>query len=253
MNTYNQLYQFNESGLDAFQKVFKGELAESMIDPCDQLLVSTVEGTGSIAVKNCETAKEMAQIVLDSLCDVKVSNHVSNAGLWTWLTFVFRDVLFRRDSRGLLIAGETRRWLPSKPSDYRDAARHLVRMPVFLLDQFGDDADHMLCGPPNEVPKIRYELSRSQGMLNVVFQSVARMLYYDDEFNKLKSGTAGIGSPGTAYRLAQVFKQFDVTYEIEDMEPDEFMDILPAEFNRFKPSNDGKESVIRRIVNKHKP
>lgn len=234
MTIFNYLYQFNQAGLDAYERVFRGQLAESKINPLDPNLVMRVEGTRSFLVVHHKTTKEMAEQILDSLGEAKLHDHVTNDGLWTWLTFVLRDVLFKRDSVGNLIAGEDRRWFPAKPNDYKDANRHMVRMPVVLLNRFGDNADHMLCGPPSEVPKIRYELTRSRGMMNEVFQCVARTLYFDDRLGKLKPGVSGIKGGGTAYRLAQVYKQLDITWEIEDLEPDEFMRILPIEFDRFK-------------------
>lgn len=253
MTMYKQLHQFNQAGLEAFRKVFKGQLAESEVGPLDSEFVSVVEGTRDIATEGYETTKHMAQAILRSLDEAKLYDNVSNTGMWAWLTFILRDVLFKRDSSGNLIVGQERRWFPAEPKDYRNSTRHMVKMPVILLESFGDNADHMLCGPPNEVPKIRYELVRSQGMMNSVFQNVARTLYFDESTGKLKPGTGGIKRGGTAYRLAQVYKQLDVTWEIEDLEPDEFMSILPPEFNRFKPGNDDKDSVIRRIVDKLKP
>lgn len=237
MTTYSQLHQFNDEGLVAFEEVVRGHRAESRVDPLDSGLVFSMEGSTGISIGAYGTAKEMAQCVLTSLGNVKLHDCVSNTGLWAWLTYVLRDTLFDRRSDGTLIAGEACRWYPEEQNSFKKANRHLVRMPVLLLDQFGEDADHMLCGPPREVPKIRYELTRSQGMLGKVFQNVARKLYFDEATGKTKPGASGIEGGGTAYRLAQVFKQLDVAWEIEDLEPEEFMRILPKEFDRFKPNN----------------
>ncbi len=234
MTTYSSLCQINGNGLDTFKKVLSGNLPETEIDPLSPELVTPIMGTKGISVTTHSTAKEFAQQVLHSLGEAKLHDHVSNDGLWTWLTFVMRDVLFKRDPNGTLITGENCRWYPAKLNDYRNANQHIVRMPVVLLERFGNSADHMLCGPPNEIPKIRYTLTRSQGMMNAVFQSVARKLYFNDESGKLKPGVGSTRGGGTAYRLAQVFKQLDVTWEIEYLEPNEFMKILPSEFDRFK-------------------
>ena len=47
MTTYTGLYEFNNAGLDAFQKVFSGKLDDSVVDPSDGSIVSLVRGTGS--------------------------------------------------------------------------------------------------------------------------------------------------------------------------------------------------------------
>lgn len=234
MTTYPALHAFNQTGLDLFRKVFLGQLPDVGVDPVSTELTAPVEGTGPIEVGAYRTAKEMAQSVIMSLGEANLHDLIPNAGMWAWLTFILRDRLFTRNADGTLRAGQAPRWLPTGASDYQNSNRHLVKMPVILLHEYGDDADHMLCGPPHEVPNIRRELTRQQDMFNRTFVKVARILYFDDASGGLKPRVGG-ESGGTIDRLAQVYRQLDVTWDIEELEPEAVLRKLPAEFDRFKP------------------
>lgn len=234
MTAYPALHAFNRNGLGLFTKVLTGQLADTRIDPLHPELASPVAETNSIKIESYVSAKEMAQSIVTSLGDANLPDLTPNTGLWAWLTFILRDELFKRNADDTLIAGEISRWFPTEINSYYGSNRHLVRMPVILLHEYGRDADHMLCGPPYEVPKIRYELTRQQDMFNRTFMRVARALYFNDASGKLKPGAGGT-SGGTAYRLAKVYRQLDVTWDIEELNPEEVIELLPDEFDQFKP------------------
>jgi len=93
-----------------------------------------------------------------------------------WLTFVLRNQLFKKDQSGRLKVREYWRWYPSAPGDWQKGQRHLVRMPVLLLRELGDDADHLLNTHPSILPEIREQLTSQNAMFNQEFQ-VWRKLY----------------------------------------------------------------------------
>jgi len=66
--------------------------------------------------------------------NLDVYDLLSKTALWTWLTFVLPDQLFRRTPDGTLKVGELHRWYPSNPNDWQEGQHHLVRMPVLLLN-----------------------------------------------------------------------------------------------------------------------
>ena len=109
----------------------------------------------------------------------------------------------------------------------------MVRMPVHLLAQFGSDADHLLCGAPRILPEIREQLTSQQDMFTETFQRLARKLYFDDRLGKLKKG-AGSKGPGSPRRLAQLKRQFDVTWDLEELGPTRLMAMLPSEFDIYR-------------------
>ena len=233
MRQYSSCYEFTEKGCRSFEKVFLNELADSQVDLSDVSIAKPISDTQELLVKRCETSKELAQSVIDSIGAGRVYELLECSGLWSWLTFVFRCQLFSRQSDGRWKVGEVYRWCPSDPNDWRKSQRHLIRMPVQLLSTFGDDADHLICGKPSVLPDIREQLTSQQDMFDRTFQQVARSLYFDPKNKKVKRGASGKGQ-GSSRRLAQVRRQFDVTWDLEELDVSMIMDMLPSEFDRFK-------------------
>lgn len=236
MPQYKSLYQFNDDGMKIFEEVFSGMESEAGLDELSPNLVEQVEGTVGFRVRTLSTARELAQSIIGAAGHANVVELLPNTGLWSWLTFVWRSCLFESGVSGRRKLGEKHRWYPSDPNDWRKAQRHLVRMPVLLLHSFGEDADHLLCGKPSVLPEIREQLTSQQDMFNRPFQRVARALYFDDGTGRLKNGAGGKGA-GTPRRLAKVRQQFDVTWELEDLDYQEVLAKLPREFDRFRPNS----------------
>ncbi len=232
---YSTLYEFTPAGLAIFQKAFMGEIDEDAINLLDPSTVQKLDGTGSIETMPFETAKEMAVAVMSAVGSRELSDLIPRNALWAWLTFVLRDVLFPKDGAGRRKVGELHRWYPSDANDWQKGQRHLVRMPVQLHSSLGNNADHLLCVPPSVLPDIREQLTSQQDMFHPTFQAVARLLYFDERKNKLKVGSGGKGG-GSPRRLAKIRQQLVVTWNLFDLPPETLIEMLPKEFNRFKPS-----------------
>lgn len=232
---YTSLYEFTPRGLVAFRLAFTGQLSEGAINLNDSELAVPIIDTQPFVVEPYGTAKDMAAAILGAIGDHHIGELSSRPGLWAWLTFVLRDVLFPANAAGQRKVGEVHRWFPSDPGDYQKAQRHLVRMPVVLLHELGADADHLIWGPPGILPEIREQLTSQQDMFHPTFQKTARRLYFDDQQDRLKRGSGSKGG-GSPRRLAEVRKQFDVTWDLYDMTPDRLLVLLPQEFDRFRAS-----------------
>ena len=234
MTEYNSFFSFTGAGLDAYSRVFTGDLDDAAIDLGDPSLVTRVPGTGRLVITRFEAAADMADAVLAAIGKANLFELLHDTGLWAWLTFVMRDQLFKQDSSGQWRVGESHRWYPSDPNDWQKGQRHLVRMPVLLRASLGENADHLLCAAPSVLPEIREQLTSQQDMFNPAFQQVARALYFDDEKGGLKRGAGGKGA-GSPRRLAKVRQQLDVTWDLQDLDPKKIIGTLPREFDRYKP------------------
>lgn len=234
MKTFSTLYEFNGAGLEMFKKVFEGQIEAAVLNPESPDMVDQVEGTKEFTIGEYRTAKDMAESVLVAIGKTDISKLVGNTGLWAWLTFVLRDQLFKKTRGGFWKMGDVHRWYPSNLNDWQQSQRHLVRMPVLLLNSLDQDADHLLCEHPSILPEIREQLTSHQDMCNKDFQKVARMLYYDDVRGTLKRGAGGKGL-GSPRRLAQVRQQLDVTWDLEHLKPRQILEMLPEEFEKFNP------------------
>lgn len=233
MNSYPCMYEFTDEGLAAFEKAMRRQIPEDAVDPVSPALARPLEGTGEFEAANFQTAQEMAAAVIEAAGSRPVQELIQRKGLWAWLTFVQRDLLFPEDASGKRKLGEVHRWYPSNPDDYQKAQRHLVRMPVVLQFNLGQDADYLLCGHPSVLPEIREQMTSQQDMFDLNFQRAARELYFDPSAGRVKKGAGGKGE-GSPRRLATVRKQFDVTWNLFDVTPDRLLKMLPWEFDRFK-------------------
>ncbi|MGO7087506.1 hypothetical protein AB9E14_07540 [Rhizobium leguminosarum] len=240
---FTGLYEFTEAGLEAFKQAFDGELEEA-IDLSNEAIARKIVGTTTFTVSNWNSANEMATAILGSIGSANIKSLLSRKGVWGWLAFVCRDVVYPVQKNGHRKLGEVWRWFPSEPEDYQKGQRHLIRMPVLLRSSFGDDADHLLLGNPSVPGELREQLTSQQDMFHASFQRVARLLYLEPGKMKLRRGAGGKGA-GSSRRLAQVRKQLDVTWDLFALSPDQLLEKLPKEFDRFRSKT--PESAILAI------
>lgn len=233
MTSFVSLYEFTDQGMDLFQQAFEGQLDEAAINPTDPALASRISGTKGIVTEDWQTSREMAEAITHACGSVPVADLLRRPGLWAWLSFVLRDQVYPRLKTGQRKLGEVHRWYPADIDDYQKGQRHLVRMPVLLLFSFGRDADHLLCGEPSVPGEVREQLTSQQDMFHPTIQAAARMLYFDAKTGKLRRGVSGKGA-GSARRFAQVRKQLDVTWDLFALSPDQLIEKLPREFDRFR-------------------
>ena len=64
------------------------------------------------------------------------------------------------------------------------------------------------------------------------FVKTLHRLYWDVEADDLKSGARGEG-PGSVMHMIDLLTQFDLTFDISSLEADDFMGLLPKDFDRF--------------------
>ena len=230
---YESLYEFTDLGMRRFEAFFQGRIGESQVSQIDPSVAKPLTGTRTFIASNYETSKEMAVAITTALGEKELPQVIANPNLWAWLTFVLRDTLFKKTGNGYKF-GAYEVWMPSDPGDYYKAQRHKVRMPVQLYYQFGDDADHALCGRPDTPGDVRENTTAQQDMFLPEFQKLCKQLYYNPESRKIKRGAGGRGA-GSPTRLAKVVRQLEVTWDIQSFSVEDWLDKLPPEFDRFRP------------------
>lgn len=231
--TYQKLGRLTADGIDLFGSVMMGQVDESALDLDNPVLAQPVEGTANFEVRGFTTAKELAEAICRSLAGNSPQALAGDIGLWAWLTFALVDNLFPK-AGGVRQIKELHRWYPAPPNDWQKAQRHLVRMPVLLLHAFGRDADHLICGKPSVGPDIREQLTSQQDMFSPNFQKACRTLYFDEEKGTTKRGAGSKDGPGIPRRLAVLRRQLDVTWDMTDLPSERILELLPAEFDRYK-------------------
>jgi len=237
-----KLHRFNEEGITRFGRFLDELSADPALGvPADLL----TDPACAVAVPPCPEVENRQFInrmdaarYLDSLlsgvtgCDVQ-----RDAGLWAWLTLCYFDQVCPPDGHGRRKAGERARYIPAV-TDYQKYYRHLLAGPyrVFRAHRSNPDcALVLLCGPlhkPGEI--VEQFVARQEIITNPHAVELATAVYYDPDKRSFRRGAAG-KSGGSARRLADVLRQFDVTWDLYWLPAMGILSKLPKEFDRFRP------------------
>ena len=165
-----------------------------------------------------------------------IKNVKRNRGLWSWLALFYFDEICNKDSEGNPKPGERARWIP-EIWNFRKYYRHLLAGPYRIYNAFRDEPEialALLCTSPKQPGEVVEQLtSRQELVTNSSIIEASTKLYVAVQGNSHKRGAAGKG-PGSARRLADIFAQLDLTWDLYSMEADEILEMLPSEFDRFK-------------------
>jgi hypothetical protein len=164
-----------------------------------------------------------------------LQNAVGDRGVWAWLSLFFFDQLCRTDSKGRPAPGELARWIPAM-GNFRKYYRHLLAGPFRIYRAHRDDPNRaraLLCTPVSSPGDVAEQLaSRQELVTNRSIMGAATRLYVDPKTGHAKRGSAGRG-PGSARRLADIFNQLDITWDLYYMNTDSVLGLLPEEFSKF--------------------
>ena len=163
----------------------------------------------------------------------------SDRNLWTSLALYWFDHLCPPKPGGRDV-GEEYRYILS--SDYRHYYRHLVRSPWYLVHMHGENSRILLVAPRKQDHplSVHGEIMEQLGGRQQVLASrriiaAANRMYLDPRTNRPRTGVAGSGR-GSARRFGIVLRQFDLTYDPEAMPDGGLTEVLPAEFEKWKPA-----------------
>jgi hypothetical protein len=161
----------------------------------------------------------------------------SDCGLWAWLALFYFEELCPPGPQGRRKPGELARWIP-EVSNFQRYYRHLLAGPYRIYRAHRDcprRALALLCGPLDRPGEIVEQLaSRQELVTNKAIIETATTLYIDLATEKPRRGSGGKAG-GSPRRLADVINQLDVTWDLYAVTSDRLLELLPKEFNRFRP------------------
>lgn len=249
-----RIHQLTDYGWGKLKEVCTNSDSEMCFDPAkdaDMLTdpnhsVAFEEAKGELTLKRYSTQWEMAENINKALGIKDFESVQNNLHLWGWLTFALWDILQNdlkgkckvmnkpyRLKQGKIILRESVLFLPAISKDFHKYQRHLVRTACHLHSKFGEDAKHLLLNKPNTRGDILEQLTSRHPFWNKTFMKVGKKLYYDDTTTNIKDKASGKGN-GSPRELARIFRQFDVTWEMEDTTPSQFLSRLPKGFDEFR-------------------
>jgi hypothetical protein len=234
------LRRLNAQGMQLFAEYLESLKSTPILPPPLVLLSEDVTSEEASALEvdrqNFGSRLAAAQWLYETLEAAHIPNVARDAGLWAWLSLLHFDEVCPPDGRGYRKPGECARHIPDV-SNFQRYYRHLLAGPWRIYRTHRDDparAMVVLCQPLHTPGDLVEQLaSRQELVTNRAFLAAATTLYVDPHTRLPKRGGGG-KSRGTARRLADVCNQFDVTWDLYALEPDELLARLPKEFERFR-------------------
>jgi hypothetical protein len=237
-----KLRRFSDEGINRFRSFLDDLRREpTRAVPADILVnpeMSTeIPSAPDVEVREFNSRLDAAQYLNEILATVDDIDAPSTVGLWTWLTlFFFAQVCPPDHSEGRKV-GENARYIP-EVANYQRYYRHLLAGPYRIFRAHKDHIERasvLLCGPvhsPGEI--VEQMVARQEVITNANAVALATNIYFDPGTGSFKRGAAGKGA-GAARRLADVLNQLDVTWDLYWMSSDAILEMLPKEFDKFRP------------------
>jgi len=237
------LRRFNHGGIERLREALTalrhGEAADIEGLLGDDALTEQISNNSVLETRSFENRLEAGEYIfgiLDSLAETLEAVD-QDIGLWGWLAAAFHQEIKRTTKRAKDFPGADARWIP-EIDDYQKYYRHLLAGPYQIYRAHRDNPERAMAvlanpiGAPGDAAE--QLIARQEILTNAHFMEAATRLYYDHANNRLKVGAGGQG-PGSPRRLAKdMLDQFDLTWDLYGMPPDQIIALLPAEFDRFR-------------------
>jgi len=170
-------------------------------------------------------------------CLSRLSAEVTDrdTGLWAWLSLLYWDHVCPVNNDGSRRPGRDYRHIPE--FGYRHRHRHLMFGPFQIYRRHGELSALLLTGPLFSENRLYHEIaSRQDFIANKGVLEAAMALYFDPKRGRPKPGAqASHRHPGSVRRFVRVLQQLDVTYDIYGLAGTQILELLPEEFDFWKP------------------
>ena len=237
-----KLRQFNLDGITTFANYRMRLALEPTLPPPLELLEDTalteiLSDTVEVEVQSFSDRLEAGRFLNELIDAAAITLPECNRGLWAWLTLFFFDAVCPEDSYGRRDPQDEARLLPILDNHQR-FYRHLLLGPFLVVRAHRDQPERALAflkqplWKPGDI--VEQLASRKELVTNRTVAEVATRLYYDAQTGTFKRG-ASSKTRGAARRLATLMNQLDLTWYLYGMTPDEVLNLLPKEFDRFRP------------------
>lgn len=240
------LRRLNDVGLASFVAFLDSLKTDSPRGVPRQLLTApesseAVDGEIEIEARAFGSRLEAAGYLDERLSGLKGVER--DRGLWAWLALFYFEQLCPPDKQGRRKPGELARWIP-EPTNYRRYYRHLLLGPFAIFRAHHDNPERalvLLHGHPSKIDDLTGQLAAYQQIVsNKAIMEMATRLYITAGKRSVRRGAGGKG-PGSARRLVDIWRQFDVTWDMYAMDADKLLDLMPREFSRFRNASSTRQ------------
>ena len=163
----------------------------------------------------------------------------SDVGLWSWISvYLFDQTCPKID--GFRKPGEDYRYILEVSrvgGGWSRFYRHLIVSPVRLYDFHRENSKILLSSNINQQgDMIEQFASAMERVQNRTIISVLNTLYYDSKNDTVKKGALAYRKPGTHRRYRNFLEQIGLTFDLQSMNDEDLIDLLPSEFDPWLQS-----------------
>jgi hypothetical protein len=233
-----RLRSLNARGIEEFRgflqrirdgEEFQGSPAILYLDDYSTSLPHAIE----IAPRTFASKFEAAEYLAGVLQNLPAQE--DDAGLWSWLALFYFDQLSPVDVAGKRAPREDYHYIPSAGFGWH-RGRHLLAGPYKLFTLHRLNARLLLYPPVHQHGTFIYQLGfRRDLIMNRGLIEAIDLLYWDAKRKRPKRGATTDTRPGNLRRLIAVIQQLDFNYDLYGMRADEILNLLPPEFDAWKP------------------
>lgn len=229
--------RLNSAGITAFSEYLKSARENGMITPPSHLLADPsfseqIQEQVLIDTPASSDAYALGSYLVKALDPLDRRVIAYDHGLWSWLSLYYFDLLCPAKN-GIRDVLEDAVYVLAEKYDHQRYYRHLLRTSWLAVKEHGEAAKVLLTTKGKRSEIFEQLASRQAIFGNATVIAGACKLYFDPVAGTPKrgSGSKGAGSPR---RLVTFIQQIDLTYDLRDCTADQFLELLPGEFDKFK-------------------
>jgi hypothetical protein len=239
-----QIRAFTEDGIRKFEDCLIDFQFQKKIDTIklseilfDENITSEIDLNVLVEVPT-DTKKYSVAKYLSELIDLKHNRQLyRDRGMWTWLSAFMLEILVpikkngERDFREkALYVLESERW--------NRYYRHLLAFSTLTYAELLQKGKIFLRGNIYERGEIVEQLAAVYNIQrNKSIIEAATIMFYDPTNDTIVKGAANKTKGGTARRFREVLKQFQMTFDLNAMNGNQIVGILPFEFDKWKKAS----------------
>jgi len=244
MSKFRKICKFNDEGIIKFKNLIVNnhnyiKTMNEIEHLCED--ENYVENISEKSISNTFTHKfEAAEKIIEAKEYIKDFSY-ENIGLWSWLSAHMMPSLAPKNIRKYYV------FIPD--GDYRYRARHILRSSCSMYEMYRVKSKSLLNSSPIEVwgdilEQFGYTSSKEE-LSNDLIIDFINSVYIDEETKEIKKGVAGGGKnerPGSIRRFKKLIAELNLTYNLREMNYEEFVKLLPNEYNKFLYSDEIKNN-----------
>lgn len=192
--------------------------------------------SGRLAQRKFERKFDLGMAICTGIGRPDAERLLLNPNVWPWMSLFFHESTFRQQKNGKWLTGADSRHIVQTIAGRKQdqSHRHLVKSAVTNVIRFREFAVVLMSDIGQSKIEEQVMSRRDEPPLahHREFVKTLYRLYWDANEDKVKSGASGEGE-GSIMHMIDLLTQFDFTFDIASLNEDDFMRLLPNDFQRF--------------------